>query len=618
MLSLFSIQNSTDSNVTGRLKRKLFPKDLECKNFEKFLPPEEANLILYETLKNFFIEKYSILINSTCGCGKSQFIINEIRFKKQAIKILYIVKNHSLAAELKTKFDAIKVPGMINHSSMIHIKGKEKLCELPDIVELYKENQIPIPTAKCLNNCPLFTQCNYISQFDSPADIRIMTMQEFSENSSSFFNGSNMSKDNWLPDFIIVDENIIDTKISVMNNPLGKKISTLVSRGQSLKDAIIELKNEICKKEKSVKYVDDESYIKNYNNYSEILKPLQMFCETNNTEFLHGIKTTSDGLKMIKMIKIQEKYQGIPTLFLDATANEHIFNMIFPDVKVVNINYRKSEDVKLFQGANFNFTKTWISKHYPTLLAGLKKIVGNYQNVGLITYKNLPNQNNFDEFLAKELDVKIFDHFGNVRGSNKFESVDCLLIVGRHCVNLESSAEFYNSLFGKYPDNSSSQCDIPVRKTNDKFSSIVNWQYKDPLLNEVVKFQNQSENVQAISRARIIYGSKKDVFIFSNESLGTRIEIDKFFRYEDFFEYDEALKGVSRSNVIISKSINAKIENTFQKRLELIKNHHSIKDSKNILIELGFSKNFAMNKKERKMFFEQAGYELINREWVKK
>lgn len=73
-----------------------------------------------------------------------------------------------------------------------------------------------------------------------------------------------------------------------------------------------------------------------------------------------------------------------------------------------------------------------------------------------------------------------------------------------------------------------------------------------------------------------------------------------------------------RSLEHIEKSVNTKMANLFEKRLKLIENIQSIKNSPKYLIGLGFSKNFSNTKKLKNPFFEQAGYELINRFWIKK
>jgi hypothetical protein len=43
------------------------------------------------------------------------------------------------------------------------------------------------------------------------------------------------------------------------------------------------------------------------------------------------------------------------------------------------------------------------------------------------------------------------------------------------------------------------------------------------------------ETIQAIGRGRLIWGKKKDIFLFSKESMGGDVEIKKFFRKEDIF-----------------------------------------------------------------------------------
>lgn len=189
---------------------------------------------------------------------------------------------------------------------------------------------------------------------------------------------------------------------------------------------------------------------------------------------------------------------------------------------------------------NANITKEYLSdeKKRISIINGLKSIASNYENVGLITYKSIDGIENFCEELAAILNIKQYAHFGNLRGLNSLSDVDCLLVVGRSCLPDDVNRKFAEATFnlGSIEYERRHYADKIVRMKSGEAKALSNLLYGNQMLVAAYEHKSTSETIQAIGRGRPIHGKKKDIFLFSNESLGTDIEITEFFKYEDYFQ----------------------------------------------------------------------------------
>ena len=177
-------------------------------------------------------------------------------------------------------------------------------------------------------------------------------------------------------------------------------------------------------------------------------------------------------LVLNRLNTINPRFASIPKLFLDATADERLIKHLYPGINWVSIQALKNEDIKLFQTSNGHITKKWLEDldHREIVVRGLFKFIRNkgYQSVGLITYKNIESINHFDKWLAGRLGIKLFNHFGNTRGKDTFNDVDCLLIVGRHEIDPVSLKRFMYAIYDDQIDCGRETVEVPVRLTNDK------------------------------------------------------------------------------------------------------------------------------------------------------
>ena len=96
-----------------------------------------------------------------------------------------------------------------------------------------------------------------------------------------------------------------------------------------------------------------------------------------------------------------------------------------------------------------------------------------------------------------------------------------------------------------------------------------------------------SETLQAIGRGRPVHGSKKDIYVFSNENLTTNTEVAEFFPYERYFDRPQA--PVKRQTALITPDV-----------LEEVKQRGFVQNKESFLIEqLVLKKSQVKEKKEQ-------------------
>lgn len=428
-----------------------------------------------------------------------------------------------------------------------------------------------------------------------------MTHSEWSNQQSAWFSGRNddfsgryddyeshkdipdifpKKKGSWKPDYIIIDENIINVDLpnkksdSGEKHPSIKQIISDVMAGKSLGDAVIERLESVFNdsfentQPKMIfdysigKYITEvNSQIPTLETYSEILERLERYCMIRDPSCLQGMWVEDNKLFLAPIIHSSERYQNIPTLYLDATAQESIVKALHPNIEFHTIKIKAKSDINLYQLENSTVTKSQLKtvEQRKWLIDWIRSIITgkNYKKVGLITYidKFDGTDCNFDEFLAKQLGIEIFSHFGAVRGLDIFEDVDCLLIIGRNYIGSNATKDLASAIFNEVHEHSSAYVDMPVRMKIGISKTINSLIPTAPYHYMIHEHFSQGETKQAIGRARTVHGNAKDVFLFSNESLGLDIEVTDFFRREfnNNMCSDEAIKNIKEIGFVQDK-----------------------------------------------------------------
>jgi len=588
--------------------------------FEKLYSPDQATNELKKLVDRFFKDRKSTFINISAGHGKTAAVLDALKEAPADAQILYLTPNHKLAKEVVTSFTADKNEELTD--KIVHLEGKSRACsakkyneeldqfernngisppslKIPAPIEAYEGSNIPAPFNAC-KSCDFFKQrkCDYFNQFDSQKPIRVMTHEQLTNYQSSGFYGINVTKnadgneefkpkqDNRKPDFIIVDENWLkENNISASFDSNFNSICLILSSlklGLTMTDAIkthseqVFVDIEAAKLLNLPEYSTDAKFAKKYIQAHAqqadipILKTFYEFLLTGNKTEIRKLSLEKFEIKYCRIRQIAKRYEGVPTLFLDATADKRVIKAVIGDIPFESIKVKPSDQVNVYQAEDLNITKSWFIKRkddIPTLIETLRGYNEKYQNVGLITYKTINDTDKkpikdldewfdgsepsdsaigeLDKWLARRTGISTFGHFGDLRGSNQFKGVDCLIVLGRHSLRLDELPDYTHAIFGTPPPQRHKQyhysmkADTPVLMKDGTSKSIINFHHYDANMRSVHKQFCVSETIQAIGRGRIIHcETKKDIFLFSKESLGSDIQVTSFFKKEDVLPKD--------------------------------------------------------------------------------
>ena len=579
--------------VSGSARNKLKPQET-IQNLPPLLSPDAASLKLEKIIQSFLDDKKSKFINFSTGAGKTYSTLQILEKISWSTRILYLVKSHELAGEISKTFSSIRTERSVNrsfkekqifNSKLNHLKGRALLCENDSV------DKSLVPASFCRSDngfgdtCMFQAECRYTEQFNNFGNIRVMTHNEFVNQPAKYFNGVNADaeprKEKWTPQFLIIDEDIFTVEKDYIEDSVSRfgsiaKILMSVHNGLELKDAIAKHCKDIIidsldnkqNPPSEFRISAQAAYQPPQLKYSELFNNIAQYARTEDLAYLHGMRVTN--LEIIQSVikPVAERYKDIPTLFLDATANQSVVAKLLPDIEYHSIDVKSKDDINLYQLHNRTFTQKQlkIDGAIADVIFGLKILTEEYtaqgKHVGLITYKTIHDITkntaftDFDAFLANELSIDDFAHFGGLRGLNKFNDVDCLIILGRYCLPPDAIASntwaIFNEAGGDWSKDSRSYLNSPVRMKDGSVFTI----NAQVLLNDkkraVSEHYSLSETQQAIGRGRMIHGKPKDIYYLSNETIGSDIEVTAFMSYDELFSrkvIDEDYKIIPADNL---------------------------------------------------------------------
>lgn len=624
--------------ATGRARKNLKTRDIveaalaTGQRVEGLKTFDEAREIVNQSVDRFIQNKINIVISSSVGIGKSEKVLGVLRQIPWNVRAMYVSNNHNLLNELKTRFDQIpreqKMGSMV--STITHIQGRNRLCENKAVVKAFSE--IPISRYQCENDCPFFAQCAYTLQFQSFSNIRMVAANELFNDSSYFDNG-------WKPDLIIVDEDC--QKMEVFTEGFDSRYRSIrdivedTEDGVPLVEAIqnhlsrilqdyVKMRHEY--RQKAIKWTDTKQYIEEWKErkaiWSEILKAIHTYSISGDETDLHGLRPIPKGLRMTRLQDIHSRFNGIPKLFLDATADERVFKHLYPDIEWVSAHAIKRESVKFIQAENFNITKTKLEDegNRKKLITVCRRFIaeGGYKRVGLITYKNIKGLPNFDVYLGQSIGTYVYNHFGNIRGKNDFEDCDLLIVAGRHALDKVGLEDWVYAVFDKCVEGAREYVEVPIRMRGDEWVAIENLVYLDRDVESIKNHICRSETHQSCGRIRWFSehpdGLNKTVLLLSCESIGTNVEVDEWIRSEDFLVEPKVIDCRSASEKKQQSHQNRQIDE-LEKLLES-RNFPDVQDVWSAFVKIGCSEKFSRNKKKRAEFMVEAGYCLVDGTWT--
>lgn len=540
--------------------------------------PAEATASLQAIIRKFVTAKTSHFVKVTTGAGKTRTVLEALsREVVHDAKILFLVPTHDLGDQIIKTYNEIRaadiasadtIRGKLQRPSIVKFHSRKTLCENKEARENLEEFGISIPLRYCLSRCPHQGVCEYTLQFNTTANIRVMTHNEWINEQSAWFNGSrttdtgstepNGNRSPWVPDYIVIDEDIlrlgrVQKESTSKRFPSIARIILDVDTGKSLQDAIWKHGEQvILDAAKNTKPATPSlnlplkqyrhAYLKSREDsqHSEIIARLESYVRSDDPTLLDGMWVEDNAIRWLPLPAPAERYEGIPTLYLDATAHPAVVQRLLPGVQFHSIAVRQHADVQLFQLSNKTITKEWLSgkpENLPNLVDGLIEIAKPYTNVGLITYMQIGDKSDFAASLAEKIGASHHAHFGDLRGLDTMKDVDCLLVVGRHMLLPKDTLDYARALFSCEAESERPiYADLPVRMKDGGTYSLNSMIPKDPWHQVVYEHTSLSETLQAIGRARPVHGPKKDIYIFANENLSINTEVAGFFPFERYFK----------------------------------------------------------------------------------
>ncbi|RYZ89553.1 MAG: hypothetical protein EOP06_09180, partial [Proteobacteria bacterium] len=615
---------------TGKKRRTLQPEPYDFQ-LAPLTTPEQATTELQSIVRDFVRNKQSQFVNVTAGAGKTRTVLEALsREIRHTDKVLFLVPTHDLASEIVETYNEIRRNDVANaenlrdklqRGTVIALQGRKKLCENRKAFDLFEQVKVSMPPPYCENECYLHGDCQYTAQFDNPwINIRVMTHQEWSNEQGAWFNGRKEENgwfkprrdvQSWKPDFIVIDEDIFKMPPPIHESASSRfgSISLIidsVKSGMPLKDAAWAHRHKVLQDGaqnnpfKTPAFTSSEEYIKackrnKQHSYSEVLSRLVEYCLFDDEDLLNGLWVEEDRISWLEMRSAAARYTGIPTLYLDATASRDVVQRLLPGVHFHQIAVRQHSDIRLLQLCDKTLTKRFLAvpENLEAVIDGLTTIVRQYHRVGLITYKKIGMDQEFAATLAKAVGADCWNHFGNLRGMNNFEKVDCLLIIGRYSLSTAVSSIYARAIFDHHARWLPNYADLPVRMKDGQNYKQNSYVADDEFHQAIYEHFSLSETLQAIGRGRPVHGSKKDIYVFANENLTANTEVAEFFPYERYFERPEA--PVKRQAALITPVV-----------LEEVKRRGFVQNKESFLIE-----DLALKKSQVKEKRRQIEEELI-------
>jgi hypothetical protein len=235
-------------------------------------------------------------------------------------------------------------------------------------------------------------------------------------------------------------------------------------------------------------------------------------------------------------------------LITDATASPEILAAVFPGYKQELIEIPVRRQARITQTRDLVFSRNWLLKegHLPEVIDWIQQLASRYSNLVVLTTKSIrraitgEGPGKLDEFC--EAHGARIGHYGNLRGSNAFQDCDALIILGRQQpapeeIEDEAKAYWYDTATALKlikPVNGKRFYQKARRPYLMRDGSAAKGRvqlHPEPRCQAVLAMSRENEMVQALDRARLIWGEPKDVFILCDIPL-PGVEIDRLVPWD--------------------------------------------------------------------------------------
>jgi hypothetical protein len=594
---------------------------------DNYYSPDESNKQLEKIiLTDFFEDKKDKMVLVECGSGKTRTmfqIISKFLFSNPNKKVSVFLKTHEMmdqfVDEMNKHINEHNEGDYKKRFPFYHrphrIKGMGESCKELDRPDsgITKQNLDVVGTSKC-DDCYFrnIETCEYFEQYENyygiQSNVRIYTHNRL-------FLKPKVDKD-FSPDYVVIDEDIVsmmtDTQSVLLTIGVSQEYQSInkvienVRDSQTLLDSTSNLGDELNKDYESVKNrienkilelkkIDRKSIgvepsiskfrklqkelelLEKYKGLFEELLLLSSGTKTQSSEV--WIQYRDTGLLLIygKTKKILSEFDDVPVLYMDASGEEKVIDSLFDrNFEFENIRVEQQSNSKVYQFVE----KSSFSKQ--SFALGGKKVdeILNWvdtletKKIGMIRYKQINQQ---EEFL-KGLDEKInqingnedyIGWFGNLRGINRFEDCDTLLVIGQHRlpdyeIFNRSQLIFREDIQGvfvgkKMEDNKK----YSLKEKQEKVYRMKNGDHKlveqDDYINPECYFTSnhfdKSETYQALHRLRLIHGNKdKQVYLLTDCVVDVSID-ELLGRFKEFNEKNiQVIKYLKENKFLIDST----------------------------------------------------------------
>ena len=572
----------------------------------RFDPPvsvQEARKHLNDILTDCIRNKKSHYISMSCGLGKTDTMLDAILDHGSDMKIMICTPtgqlqdqiHQNLIKKIEDKFDFFtaqqKITGIKATKGRLTSDEHGPMCIQADVVTKLQNIEAGLPVTECYK-CPVFDTCRYLRQFQDFDTIRIVTTSQYFNGPGIWDGGSKDGKKGKLPldkpfkpDLIIIDENAIQEHVITagLDTPFGS-LQVVISHcgtGKGLAKAVQKCANQIltdhavaksAKKTLSKQILNGSKSVANdYDaKHFVILEAFAKYIMTGyDDSMLDGIRFRKAKyhnkpgitplLEKLSMKQVADEYQDVPVIILDATAEEAVVKAVFPKIPFTKMIVEQNDDVKIHQLEGTSVTKRWLKgkgnvNKIVDRINGIltKKTVPN-KKVGLITFKSIDGDQQFHQTLGQRIGATKISYFGNLRGSNDFEDVDFLFVVGRNAANGIVHERFAKAVFDHDWAGDKEYVDQLVAMQDGRSFALNASCYTNDVDQVIYRHCSVNETIQAVGRSRPIHGGPKQVYLFSNESLGEDVRITSFFGLTDS-QYADQFAAIHERGFIDWKS----------------------------------------------------------------
>jgi hypothetical protein len=364
----------------------------------------------------------------------------------------------------------------------------------------------------------------------------------------------------------VLDNNLIETTRYDNAIPVLQKIIHDMRQGISLEEVTKKYADDI----ENAEHEQDEA-LQNWQqsnsiNFSNDVKTIKQAILNNQPPKVYGVlKELNEYAKFIKYVpegtrnygiylnhndeltyspknQIHSRFEGIPMLLLDASADKEVVNAVFGEnLNFESIRIKYQDNVKVYQCESNLFHRGYFegddADEKIDKVVEFIKSKSKGKRFGIITYQHIKDMPEFYNLLADATEAEMTGYFGNIRGLNKFEELEQLYIVGRHSIG-SGIEKYYRQLFGginmtdQDPNlNRDTIVEAVYRMKSGKHKSIKKVTYNDPNMQALSNHFDGAETYQAAHRLRLIHSDQpKELFLLTNEVFD--ITVDELFRME--------------------------------------------------------------------------------------